>query len=149
MGGAWITRLLLGLAYVLLGVNYAGAPTTGPASIYNGPQVLLEKTDGTTTFAGGDPWKCLTCGVAPDNEQGVITSDFTYPPPHALPGDRKILVGNGILECTRPNGTLFEPTDPPPCPRHDTRIIPIYSGTPLSAPLLRPNPFGNGRGVEA
>ena len=129
--------------YVLLGVNYAGAPTTGPASIYNGPQVLLEKTDGTT-FAGGDPWKCLTCGVAPDNEQGVITSDFTYPPPHALPGDRKILVGNGILECTRPNGTLFELTDPR-CTPDDTRIIPIYWGnSPLGA-SSQANPFGNGR----
>ncbi len=120
---------------VLLGVTFAGAPSTGPASIYSGPQVLLVKTDGST-FPNRDPWKCLTCGAAVG--AGVVTSDFTYPPPHALPGDKQVLVGNGILECTSPNGDLYELSNPR-CGPQDTHIIPIYWGNnPLGA-------SGNGR----
>ena len=37
---------------MLLGLNYAGAPATGPASVYSGPQVVVESTDGTR-FPGG------------------------------------------------------------------------------------------------
>ena len=127
--------------YVLLGVTYAGAPSTGPASIYSGPQVVLEKTDGTT-FPNGDAWKCLTCGVSVGSD--VVTGDYTYPPPHALPGDRKVLVGNGILACTSPKGFLYVVSDPR-CTPADTHIYPIYWGTtPLggSSPTF---PFGNGR----
>jgi hypothetical protein len=130
--------------YVLLGVTYAGAPAApDPASIYSGPQVLLEKTDGTT-FPNGDAWKCLTCGVPASNEQGVITSDFTYPPPHALPGDKKVLVGNGILQCG--NGRVNYAVTDPRCTAADTQIYPIYwDGTPLGAPPSATSPLGNGR----
>jgi hypothetical protein len=127
--------------YVLLGVTYAGAPAApDPASIYSGPQVLLEKTDGTT-FPNGDAWKCLTCGVA--GEPGVLPTDYTYPPPHALPGDRKLLVGNGILQCG--NGTVSYVVTDPRCTPQDTHIYPIYwDGSPLGMSSAA-SPFGNGR----
>ncbi len=127
--------------YVLLGVTYAGAPMTGPASIYNGPQVLLEKTDGST-FAGGDAWKCLTCGVAAGSD--VVTGDYTYPPPRALPGDKQVLVGNAILECTSPTGSLYVLSDPR-CTTADTHIYPIYWGNTALGATSPTTPFGNGR----
>ena len=129
--------------YVLLGVNYAGAPSTGPASIYSGPQVVLVKTDGAT-FSNGDAWKCVTCGVPAGSD--VVTSDYTYPPPHALPGDKKVLVGNAILECTSPEGFLYVVSDPR-CTPADTHIYPIYWGdTPLggSSPASRSATDGSG-----
>jgi hypothetical protein len=127
--------------YVLVGLTYAGAPTTGDASIYSGPQVVLDKTDGTT-FADGDAWKCLTCGVAMPST--IVTTDFTYPPPRALPGDRQVLAGNGILDCTGPSGALLTLSDPE-CTPADTHIFPIYWGSsPLGASSAS-SPFGNGR----
>ena len=115
--------------YVLLGVTFAGAPATGPSSIYSGPQVLVVKTDGTT-FPDGDAWKCITCGVPAANEPGVDTSAFTYPPPHAFPGDRRLLVGNGVLDCGP-----YQVTDPR-CTPEDTRIYPIdLDGQPLGATI--------------
>jgi len=127
--------------YVLLGVTYAGAPAAGPASIYSGTQVVLEKTDGTS-FPDGDAWKCLTCGVT--LPAGVISSDFTYPPPHALPGDKQVLVGNAILDCTGPGGKLLTLSDPR-CTPDASHLYPIYwDGTPLGATSASA-PFGNGR----
>jgi hypothetical protein len=111
--------------YVLLGLTYAGAPAAGPASAYSGPQVVVESTDGHA-FPDGDAWKCITCGVPATNMAGIDTSDFTYPPPHALPGDRQVLVGNGILTC---GGYVV--TDPR-CTPDRTRIYPIdLDGQPL------------------
>jgi hypothetical protein len=128
-------------SYVLLGVTYAGAPSTGAASAFSGPQVLLVRTNGTT-FADGNAWKCITCGA--DVAAGVVASDFTYPPPHALPGDRKVLVGNGILECTSPSGYPYVVSDPR-CTPGNTHIYPIYWGdTPLGGTSAS-SPFGNGR----
>lgn len=124
--------------YVLLGAQFAGGT-------FDGPQVLLVKTDGTA-FPDGQAWKCLTCGLTPAQEPDIITGTgaggtgggLTYPPPHALPGDRQVLVGNGILECTGPSGLLYVVSDPR-CTAEDTRIIPIFWGNePLGAP-------GNGR----
>lgn len=107
---------------ILLGVVFAGAPAApDPASVYSGPQVLLEKTDGTT-FPGGDPWKCLTCGVPAAQEQGVDPGTFTYPPPHAFPGDHRILVGDGVLDCGP-----YKVSDPRCTPR-STRIHPVELG---------------------
>lgn len=136
VSGVWGTQVSPGffwdVHYVLLGVTYAGAPSTGPSSIYQGSQVLVENVDGTK-FPGGEAWKCLTCGVAGADEQGVITSDFNYPPPHALPGDKQVLVGNGILECGT-GGVTYVVTDPR-CTATDTRIYPIYWGNqPLGGP---------------
>jgi hypothetical protein len=112
-------------SYVLLGVTFAGAPATGPSSVYAGPQVLLVSTTGKK-FTDGDAWKCLTCGVAAADENGIITSEFTYPPPDSFPGDNRILVGNGILSCG--NYVVSDPR----CRPGDTRIYPItLDGTPI------------------
>lgn len=111
---------------VLLGVAFAGAPAApDPASVYSGEQVLLVKTDGTV-FPGGDPWKCLTCGVPATNEQGIDTGSFGYPPPHAFPGDHRVLVGNGVLDCGP-----YDVSDDR-CTPQNTRIYPIeLGGKPL------------------
>jgi hypothetical protein len=68
--------------YVLLAINHAGAPSTGPASMYSGPHVLVVKTDGTT-FPNGDAWKCITCGETLSSDVNVTR--FSYPPPHEFP----------------------------------------------------------------
>jgi hypothetical protein len=120
---------------VLVGVTYAGAP----GSNYDGPQVLLVKTDGST-FPGGDPWKCLTCGVSLPTDPATNTPAITvttYPPPHALPGDHQVLVGNGILQC----GHGDVPVTDPSCTTANTHIYPIYWGShPLGAPVDPTNP---------
>lgn len=118
--------------YVLLGINYAGAP---PGSIYTGPQVLVVKTDGTT-FPNGDPWKCITCGAT--LLPGVNTSQFPYPPPHEFPDGHRVLVGNGILQCADGN-VVYAVTDPR-CTPQNTTVYPIYWGT---QPLFAQTPTGN------
>ncbi|WP_157734993.1 hypothetical protein [Pseudofrankia inefficax] len=111
--------------YVLLGITYAGAPAApSPASVYNGPQVIVVRTDGTT-FADGNAWKCITCGVAFGAD--IDPTQFPYPPAHELPDGRHVLVGNGILECGQ-NGADYAVTDPR-CTPANTRIAPIYWGT--------------------
>jgi hypothetical protein len=113
--------------YVLLGVEYAGAPATGPASVYSGQQVVVESTEGRA-FPGGDAWKCITCGVPAASRPGVTVTG--YPPAHALPGDRQVLVGNGILSCGG-----YEITDPR-CTPANTHIYPItLGGQPLGATI--------------
>jgi hypothetical protein len=127
--------------YVLLGVNYA------LGSGHPGPQILLEKTDGTH-FADGNSWKCLTCGVAlptdpTTNKPAVALA--TYPPPHALPGDTAALVGNGILKCSdSATGVALQLSDDR-CTPSNTTVYPIYwGGSPLGA-TSRSAPLGNGR----
>lgn len=116
--------------YVLLGAQFTGG-------IFDGPQVLLVKTDGTN-FPNGEAWKCLTCGLTPAQEPDIIPADLMYPPPHALPGDKQVLVGNGILECTSPEGKLYVVSQVQ-CTPGNTKIIPIFWGAnPLGA-------AGNGR----
>jgi hypothetical protein len=74
----------------------------------------------------------------------IVTGDFTYPPPRALPGDKQVLVGNGILDCTNRSGALLTLSDPQ-CTADDTHIYPIYWGSlPLGA-RIQGSPFGNGR----
>jgi hypothetical protein len=111
--------------YVFAGVDFAGAPAApDPGSIYTGNQMLLIKTDGTT-FPDGDPWKCITCGI-PSSNIGAGYTPLSYPPAHALPGDTKALVGNGILDC----GGLQ--LDDPNCAPADEHIYPIeLDGQPL------------------
>ncbi|MET7477019.1 hypothetical protein ABZT17_21980 [Streptomyces sp. NPDC005648] len=107
--------------YVLLGITYAGAPDSGPASVYTGNQVLVVRTDGTT-FPNGEAWKCLTCGVSYSSD--IDTSQFVYPPANELPDRRRVLVSNGILECG-PHGADYSVTDPR-CTPANTRVTPIY-----------------------
>ena len=85
--------------YTLVGAVFAGAPSSGPAAAYNGPQVLLVHTDGKT-FPNGDPWKCLTCGVAyPANFGGVSgNNDFTYPI-NGFHDGKRALAGSAIIDC--------------------------------------------------
>ena len=111
--------------YVFAGVDYAGAPAApDPGSIYSGNQMLLIKTDGTT-FPNGDAWKCVTCGI-PAANIGAGYTPLSYPPAHALPGDTKALVGNGILDC----GGLK--LDDPACTPADEHIYTIeLDGQPL------------------
>ncbi|WP_328352703.1 hypothetical protein OG800_09745 [Streptomyces sp. NBC_00445] len=107
--------------YVFLGITYAGAPASGPASVYSGNQVLVVRTDGTT-FPNGEAWKCVTCGVSYGSE--IDTSQLVYPPANELPDRRRVLVSNGILECGA-DGATYAVTDPR-CTPANTRITPIY-----------------------
>ncbi|MFJ9180556.1 hypothetical protein [Streptomyces sp. NPDC102360] len=107
--------------YVFLGITYAGAPDSGPASKYSGNQVLVVRTDGTT-FPNGEAYKCLTCGVSYGSD--IDTSQLVYPPANELPDRKRVLVGNGILECG-PEGAEYAVTDPR-CTPANTRIKPIY-----------------------
>lgn len=84
--------------HALASVTYAGAPTApDPASIFAGGQVILVKTDGTT-FANGDPWKCLTCGMPSGNAQGVTSMGGqaqTFPD-----GKRMLTDARVIFDCS-------------------------------------------------
>ncbi|MEU2773115.1 hypothetical protein ABZ646_09310 [Streptomyces sp. NPDC007162] len=125
--------------YVFAGITYAGAPSSGPASIYTGRQVMVVRTDGTT-FANGEAWKCITCGVSYGSD--IETSAFTYPPPNELPDRRRVLVGNGILSCGT-GDSRYAVTDDR-CTAANTRITPIYwNGKPLDKPDS--NGINNGR----
>ncbi|MEU6375841.1 hypothetical protein [Streptomyces sp. NPDC046909] len=125
--------------YVFLGLTYAGAPESGPASIYRGEQIAVVRTDGST-FPNGEAWKCITCGASYGSE--IATDQFDYPPANELPDRRRVLVGNGILECGV-DGTKYAVTDPR-CTPARTRITPIYwNDRPLFE--TRPNGMNNGR----
>lgn len=83
---------------VLASVNFTGAPSSGPSSIYSGAQEILVKTDGTT-FSNGDPWKCLTCGVPAANEAGInplTVGDY----PQSFQDGMRILDSLDVLDCT-------------------------------------------------
>ncbi|MCQ8194279.1 hypothetical protein [Streptomyces rugosispiralis] len=126
--------------YVLLGLSYAGASDSGPASVYSGPQVLVVRTDGTT-FPNGEAWKCITCGVSFGSD--IATSQFVYPPANELPDRKSVLVGNGILECGT-EGAEYAVTDPR-CTPANTRITPIYWN---DKPLFATNDDGDNNGRE-
>jgi hypothetical protein len=126
--------------YVFLGITYAGAPDSGPASVYSGNQVLVVRTDGST-FPNGEAWKCLTCGVSYGSD--IDTSQLTYPPANELPDRRRVLVSNGILACG-PEGAEYAVTDPR-CTPSNTRITPIYWN---DRPLFQKNEQGVNNGRE-
>ncbi|WP_395336696.1 hypothetical protein [Novosphingobium sp. BL-8H] len=99
--------------HVLLTVQFAGAPhAPDPAAIYDGPQVVVIKTDGTT-FPNGDAWKCITCGVpvaarrdanpASTNEHGRRVPDgaawLSLDHPQAFPGDTRLIAGTNVVDC--------------------------------------------------
>ncbi|ASQ93496.1 hypothetical protein CGL27_10770 [Streptomyces sp. 11-1-2] len=125
---------------MFLGITYAGAPSTGPASIYTGPQVLVVRTDGTT-FPNGEAWKCVTCGVSYSSD--IETSQFTYPPANELPDRKRVLVGNGILSCGT-DTTQYAVTDDR-CTAANTHITPIYWN---GKPLFKPDGVGINNGRE-
>jgi hypothetical protein len=81
---------------VTASVDFAGAPATGPTSIYTGPQLIIIKTDGST-FPNADPWKCVTCGV-PEENRRELNGDLGHPQP--FPDGRRIAMGTNVLECS-------------------------------------------------
>jgi hypothetical protein len=83
--------------HVTARTTFAGAPSApDPTSIYSGDQIILVKTDGTA-FSNGDPWKCLTCGVPPENAMSV-NSDLSYPQPFR--DGMRILAGTNVVDCS-------------------------------------------------
>ncbi|WP_334186127.1 TolB family protein [Novosphingobium sp.] len=99
--------------HVLLTVQFAGAPAApAPGSVYDGPQVIVIKTDGTN-FANGDGWKCITCGVPKDaradanpastNEHGRRVPEnatwLSLDHPQAFPGDTRMIAGTNVVDC--------------------------------------------------
>jgi len=97
--------------------TYVGAPAApDPASIYSGKHVVLVKSDGTT-FANGDPWKCLSCGVPEENRVGMHEG-VDYPQPFR--DGKRILAGRNIIDCSP-----YRLTDAQ-CTPAATHIYPIY-----------------------
>ncbi|MEU6354790.1 hypothetical protein ABZ896_36655 [Streptomyces sp. NPDC047072] len=81
---------------VTANVTFVGAPAApDPASVYSGSQLIAVRTDGKT-FPNGDAWKCLTCGIPPENRQGM-NADISYPQPFA--DGRRVLWGTNVLDC--------------------------------------------------
>lgn len=82
--------------HIVATVNFTGAPASpDPASIYNGPQAIVIKTNGDH-FANGDPWKCITCGVP---EKNAVDIADTWDYPQAFLDGKRLLVGQNIIEC--------------------------------------------------
>lgn len=110
--------------HVYVSAHFAGAPDApDPASIYQGGQLLLVKTDGTT-FPNGDGWKCVTCGVPAANKVGINNpDDNTYP--EAFADGKRVKVGSNILDCGP-----YDVTDAS-CTPDDIHIYPIKSPFPL------------------
>lgn len=83
--------------HVVASVLFTGAPAApDPASIYNGSQVIIVKTD-NTTFPNGDAWKCITCGVPDTNAVGGRSEQLDYP--QAFRDGKRLLVGTEIISC--------------------------------------------------
>ncbi|KAI1143684.1 hypothetical protein F5Y05DRAFT_2723 [Hypoxylon sp. FL0543] len=79
--------------HVIARANYTGA--SNPDDIYVGDQIILIKSDGTS-FPNGSPFKCITCGVPPDNAKGRSdTLDY----PQAFRDGKRILAGTNIIDC--------------------------------------------------
>jgi hypothetical protein len=79
--------------HVLVPITYDGAPA---GSIYAGYQVIAIKTTEGATFPNGDAWKCLTCGVPPENRLGA-TAVFDHP--QAFHDGKRIKAGMNIVDC--------------------------------------------------
>ncbi|KAI1350030.1 hypothetical protein F5Y01DRAFT_326729 [Xylaria sp. FL0043] len=102
--------------HIVAYVTFTGAPEApDPASIYNGSQIILIKTD-DTLFPNSDAWKCITCGVPDENAQGK--SD-TWDYPQTFQDGKRLLVGTNVIDCGE-----FLLTDPE-CTPERTFIYPI------------------------
>lgn len=102
---------------VIVNVEFVGAPPApDPASIYTGEQLILIKADGTN-FSNGDPWKCLSCGVPPEN---ALSLDPQRDYPHVLRSGNRALWGHNILDC----GGVDLASDA--CTPNRTHIYPIH-----------------------
>ncbi|KAJ4191274.1 hypothetical protein NW759_016678 [Fusarium solani] len=84
--------------HVITMVTFTGAPAApDPASIYDGQQIILVKTDGKT-FPNGDPWKCITCGIPTEHRVGM-TDMLDYP--QSFDDGKRVLVGDNVIDCGR------------------------------------------------
>ncbi|EEU36432.1 uncharacterized protein NECHADRAFT_94102 [Fusarium vanettenii 77-13-4] len=101
--------------HVLAVADFAGAPAApDPASIYEGRQLIIIKTN-SETFENGDAWKCITCGVSEENSRGR-GKGMDYP--QAFTDGKRVLTGTDIVEC--PDGLASEACGP-----ENVRIIPL------------------------
>jgi hypothetical protein len=100
--------------HVLLPVTFAGAPA---GSIYAGDQVIAIKTDKNASFANGDAWKCITCGLPAENQAG---RNAAVDHPQPFHDGKRVLVGTNILDCG-----AYAVTDEA-CVPAVTRLYPIW-----------------------
>ena len=78
-------------------VRFVGAPAApDPASKYEGGQIIIVRAD-RTKFSNGDAWKCITCGVSPQQAFG-IGKDQSYP--QTFLDGKRILWGTNIVDCS-------------------------------------------------
>ncbi|CUU56946.1 hypothetical protein Ga0074812_109166 [Parafrankia irregularis] len=97
-------------------VTFAGAPAApDPASVYSGSQLIIVRTDGKT-FAGGDAWKCLTCGVPAAN---AVSTNQAMDYPQPFRDGKRVLFGTNILDCGE------HPLADEACTPAETHIYPI------------------------
>ncbi|KAK1535837.1 saponin hydrolase [Colletotrichum paranaense] len=83
--------------HVVATVNFTGAPASpDPASVYNGPQLIIVKID-NSTFPNGDAWKCITCGVSAE-DQAVLVAPLDYP--QIFRDGKRLLAGPQVIECS-------------------------------------------------
>ena len=79
--------------HVLLPIEFAGERE---GSIFAGEQVIAIKTTEGATFPNGDPWKCITCGVPPENRVGA-NAELDHP--QAFHDGKRIKAGMNIIDC--------------------------------------------------
>lgn len=78
-------------------VQFIGAPVVpDPESRFEGGQVIVVKADGSN-FSNGDTWKCITCGVPPQNAID-IGKDQSYP--QTFVDGKRLLWGTNIVDCS-------------------------------------------------
>ncbi|KAM0335474.1 hypothetical protein ACHAQA_000522 [Verticillium albo-atrum] len=105
--------------HVVSMVTFVGAPAApDAASIYQGQQLIIIKIDGTT-FANGDSWKCITCGVPEENALGA-SPKLDYP--QAFRDGQRILAGTNIIQA--PSGLASDDLTP-----DQVQIIPLRWNT--------------------
>ncbi|CAH0042955.1 unnamed protein product [Clonostachys rhizophaga] len=106
--------------HIVVNVVMVGAPAApDAASIYTGEQLILVKTDGSA-FSNGDPWKCVSCAVPPEN---AVSLDPQRDYPQGFRGDNKILWGHNIVDCEG------EELHSDSCTPEKTHIYPIHWNT--------------------
>ncbi|KAM0278834.1 hypothetical protein ACHAQH_004910 [Verticillium albo-atrum] len=126
--------------HVVSMVHFVGAPAApDPASIYQGEQLIIVKID-DGSFANGEPWKYITCGVPERNTKGS-TSKLDYP--QAFNDGRRILAGTNIIQAsTELASDDLTPDQAPEVPCASYASTPITSTSAGAPPLLTLAPSG-------
>ncbi len=106
--------------HVLLPIQFSGAP---PGSVYTGQQVIAVKTGAGKTFANGDAWKCISCGVPDDQQRG---RNAAVDHPQAFFDGTRVLAGRNIISCGKHRVTDAS------CTPAQTHIYPLVSPTTTS-----------------